>query len=139
MWVVGATMTEKSSDDNNQTTDGVSEMRGSLQGKAQRGRTALVRFAGFLARFGILWRSSRVIAFLSAMLVFAGRSGFVFASKIEFLPLPESGSVPAGIIYFLPKALIDIEANYRITRCDIEWQDEAKPPIVIFDADVSAW
>lgn len=112
--------------------------QGSLQSTLQWGRLALGRIGGWLPGYGLIWRSGVVVSIVTAAAVFGGRGGFFFASKMEVLPFPESGPLPAGVVYFLPRAVINIDATFQITRCNITRPADGGELNVDFDATASA-
>jgi hypothetical protein len=98
---------------------------------------------GVTTVFGSIWRSrvfrsSLVLSVIGAGVVFAGRSGLVLASKLEVMPIKDADPTPDGIVYFLPKSVIIVEATFQIVRCDVSQGANGEMPTVNVDATVSA-
>ena len=87
---------------------------------------------------GSAWRGGIVFSALALVAAFLGREGFLFASSMEVVPLTTGGAAPDGIIYYLPKSVIDVQAKFTLLRCDVKPGPDGGPPVVEIDASVSA-
>jgi hypothetical protein len=76
------------------------------------------------------------VAALGTLVVLGGRAGLYGSSRINVDPLSASNP-SSGPIYYLPQARIGLQANYRVTKCDVTRPQEG-PEVVTISADVGA-
>jgi hypothetical protein len=132
-------MTENPTDQGDRSIDDAGATIPALaQSAPQPLRASLGRLFRFLPGFGMIWRSGVVLSAVSLLFVIAGRGGLIFASKIEVLPLADGVEPPAGIIYFLPRTVIRVDADFHIRRCDVHRKEGSTDLMVDLDATVGA-
>lgn len=63
-------------------------------------------------------KGSAVLALLGTAFVLGGRAGCYFASPLEVKPI-NAQQPTEGVVYFLQRSLFEVDATYRITKCEV--------------------
>lgn len=70
-------------------------------------------------RLSTAWRGGILLSAVALVVVFLGREGILFGSAMEVVAVTRGGPAPNGVVYYLQKSVIDVQASYELTRCDI--------------------
>lgn len=100
-------------------------------------RGAATTASGWFTGTGAIWRGSVAVSGIALLTAFLGREGLLFASSMEVAALTAGGVAPDGIIYYLPKSVIEVQATFQLLRCDARPATANAPPVVTIDARVS--
>jgi hypothetical protein len=82
-------------------------------------------------------QGSVVLAVIGTGFVLGARAGWYGTSTLSVTPFVP-GKTASGIVYFLPRTVVEIEAIYQITKCDVQYNDKDDDYPVSIEASVIA-
>ncbi len=89
-----------------------------------------------LPGLGTLWRGGVLLSAVGLVVAFLGREGILFGSAMEVVAVTRGGPAPNGVVYYLQKSVIDVQASYELTRCDVSAGPNGAP-VAEIEASVS--
>lgn len=85
-----------------------------------------------------LIKGGGLLALAVAALVLGGRIGWYGASSLEVKPLSEVRGTPDGIVYYLPRSVVEADLTFRVMKCDVEIPPLGGAPQFVLDGVVTA-